>query len=437
MLVGITSCIVILSFVAYSKVYEDKKKSEKDPPAIDSSGPDKQHPVDNGDEEGDNMSKPMFEYNNRNLFRTIINMADQRATRWMSFQVSGAQSMIGQVGGKSIRVQKRPILILDTFVMKPVNQDHRGVREIAFYEAIQAATKRSGFKTYCSLFGPRVLKPPSIDGTVAREETDDTQPCCDEAKSEIETKLLHRLELFTARYFGTVEYDEKKLSLEEQSGPFGIKSNSYLLLHNITTHFSKPCVLDIKMGTKTFEPDAPEEKKFREQNKYSSQIDFGFRMIAMRIYDPSNAQAGGDGYVYFPKQFGRSLGTRESVKEALLIFLGGGDLPKHIRAKRSTAIQRILSRLKMIKGWFKDNKVFAFYGSSILIIYEGDTVPNEADGVELDMARAKMIDFGRIRRQPGGDLGYLKGLRTLIILLEEILKESFLETSKYIRTQRF
>jgi hypothetical protein len=46
--------------------------------------------------------------------------------------------------------------------------------------------------------------------------------------------------------------------------------------------------------------------------------------------------------------------------------------------------------------------------------------------VGLDIARAEMIDFGRVRRHDGGDPGYLKGLTTLIDLLEEILKGSFL-----------
>lgn len=37
-----------------------------------------------------------------------------------------------------------------------------------------------------------------------------------------------------------------------------------------------------------------------------------------------------------------------------------------------------------------------------------------------------MIDFGRTRRNnAGADVGYLKGLKTLISILEELLRESF------------
>ena len=400
----------------------DSKKSEEDAIETTESSDDSV--------EGGISSKPMFDHKNSELARTIVDMADQRAKRWMSFQVTGAHCMVGQVGGKSHN--KKPILILETFVMKPVNPDHRGIREISFYEAIQASSKRSGFKIYCDHFGPRI----------GGKESNDCEPCCDDSKVVNETKLLHRLEPFTPRYFGTIQYGQNSAHVNEKTMPQKdtggfTKPNSYILLNNITTNFSKPCVLDIKLGTETFEPDAPDEKKAYELKKYPPQSDFGFRLTAMRIYEPTNPKAGECGYVYYPKQYGRTLETRESMKQALVLFLGGANLPKEIRANRSSAIQRILQRLKLIKGWFCDNNSFQFCGSSILIVYEGDTVCKEVDGIHLDMGRAKMIDFGRVRRNPEGDTGYLRGVTTLIILLEEILRESFLETSKYIRTKRY
>mmetsp|Transcript_13022 Transcript_13022/g.27558 ORF Transcript_13022/g.27558 Transcript_13022/m.27558 type:complete len:444 (-) Transcript_13022:3223-4554(-) len=433
-LIGLSSGIAIIFFLGYSKWNEETKesgkKSEKNASETYCCG-DGSVSVIKANRKGTNASKPMFEYTSQELTKAVVDMADQRAKKWMSFRVSGAHCMVGQVGGKSYH--KKPILILETFVMKPVRLDHRGIREIAFYEAIQSSSKRSGFQRYCSLFGPRICD----------ENTEGSEFYCEKSQVEMETKLLHRLEPFTAPYFGTVEYNKNKsLDIEELPAgvdpePFNIKLNSYILLNNVTKNFSKPCVLDIKMGIKTFEPDASPEKKSYELGKYSPQSDFGFRFTAIRMYDPSNAEAGEDGYVYYPKQYGRSLVTRESVKDALLAFLGGANLPKDVRANRSAAIQRILSRLKMIKGWFRDNQSFAFYGSSILVVYEGETEKNDIDGVELDMARAKMIDFGRVRRQPNGDLGYLKGLTKLVNLFEEILRESFLETSKYIRTKRY
>ena len=378
-------------------------------------------------------STPVFQYDNQDLTETVLDMAIQRAKRWMSFRVSNADHMVGQVGGRSS--DKRPVLIIEpNFLLKPVNLDHRGIREVAFYEAIRASVtkKHSGFDTYCRLFGPRDMIPLSpkdvfsswVQGRRA-ESSSRLQQCCDKARVKAETKLLHRLELFTCEYYGMVEYVPDVSSAEAEVGPYGTNYNSHLLLHNLTTHFSKPCVLDLKMGTDTFEPDAPIEKKLREKAKYPAQTEFGFRLVAMRIYNPADVTADKGGYVYYPKSFGRSLERRDAVKRGLRSFFGGSDLPKNVQVYRSGAIKKILHKLKLIRSWFRDNYIFSFTASSILLIYEGNTVTNEVDGVQPDMATAKMIDFGRVRRQRGGDQGYLKGLNNLIEIVEEILKESF------------
>ena len=288
--IGISSCIAIISLVAYT-VNTCKGKagneSEKNSRAIENSSSNDQEEVNN--KRGGNDS-PMFEYSNQKLTKAVLEMASQRATRWMSFRVSDVHNMVGQVGGKSH--QKRPILIYENFVMKPPNLDHRGVREIAFYEAIQATharNKRGGYHTYRSFFG----SPRDNNASLSYPE-----PFCDKTKVENETKLLHRLELFTPKYFGTVKHDDGSSSSVVEAGPFGIDSKTYILLNNLTSHFSKPCVLDLKIGTHTYEPDAPEEKKMREITKYPQQVQFGFRMVAMRIYEPSNVKAVEEGYVY-------------------------------------------------------------------------------------------------------------------------------------------
>ncbi|KAL3922973.1 MAG: hypothetical protein SGILL_001921 [Bacillariaceae sp.] len=383
----------------------------------------------------------MFEYDNQHLTDIVLDMAANRAKRWMSFRVTGCSKMIGQVGGKSH--QKRPLLTLEpNFVLKPVNMDHRGIREVAFYEAIQASSSKSQRETYCRLFGPRDLEPLSSKDLFSSwrgrfRKTPEDHACCDESRLENEIKLLHRLELFVPEYFGMAEYipDESKQAEDVDVCPFGTNYNSHLVFHNLTVAFSKACVLDLKIGTETFEVDAPQSKKDRERAKYPAQKDFGFRLVAMRIYDAHRPEEKTDGYVYYPKEYGRSLETRESVKYALLNFFGGESfMPKETRTIRANAIKKTLTQLKLIKKWFKDNDSFSFSASSILLVYEGDTESTEAQGVQPDLATAKMIDFGRVRRRKGGDPGYLQGVRNLINILEEILRESFwTQEYSYIR----
>jgi hypothetical protein len=377
-------------------------------------------------------SKPMLDFADIQLTQTVLKLATDRAKRWMSFQVSDCGKMIGQVGGKS--VQKRPLLTLEpNFVLKPVNLDHRGIREIAFYEAIEAAFTKNrqanNEDTYGKLFGPKYSKPLSIHNRLLswlNGRSRNLEDCCLESSVESEIKLLRRLELFTPEYFGVVEC-ATELSTNEQvpTCSYGTNYNSHILLHNLTSHFSKPCVLDLKMGTETYEPDAPDDKKRRERTKYPQQVEFGFRLVAMRLFNPSDTLADIDGYIYFPKKFGQSLESRDRVKDGLRLFFGGGDLPLIVRASRAEAIKRILTQLKLIKKWFKDNNVFTFTASSILLVYEGNTETDEENGMQPDLATVKMIDFGRVRRRAGRDQGYLHGVRTLILILEEILCESF------------
>jgi hypothetical protein len=187
-------------------------------------------------------------------------------------------------------------------------------------------------------------------------------------------------------------------------------------------NFSDPCVIDIKVGMQSYEPDATEEKRLREFRKYPPQSEFGFRIVGMRIYDPSHIGACDNGFVFYDKEFGRSLATREELKEAFVSYFGAGTgtTPGSTRSVvRFSSISNILAHLRSIQQWFLENKSFCFCASSLLVVYEGNAEASQ----NPDLVKVKMIDFGRVRRQAGGDRGYLRGLNTLIKLFEEILEE--------------
>jgi len=52
----------------------------------------------------------------------------------------------------------------------------------------------------------------------------------------------------------------------------------YLGLADLTSVCVKPCAIDIKMGTQTYEPGADAMKKRREINKCPHQAEVGFRI---------------------------------------------------------------------------------------------------------------------------------------------------------------
>ncbi len=186
------------------------------------------------------------------------------------------------------------------------------------------------------------------------------------------------------------------------------------MLQNLTAPFSQPNIIDIKMGTRTFEPTAPLSKQTSEAAKYPQQVEFGFRIVGMGVHSDDGK------YKYWDKSFGIGLKTRDDVTRALATFFLCDE------AARGTTNCRVLSRvvdqLTQIHDWFeKENSSLSFYASSILIAYEGschdDNVITHQTSNEPVV---KMIDFAHVCRQTGADEGYLKGIRNLLEILDAI-----------------
>mmetsp|Transcript_11508 Transcript_11508/g.24366 ORF Transcript_11508/g.24366 Transcript_11508/m.24366 type:complete len:572 (+) Transcript_11508:61-1776(+) len=338
-------------------------------------------------------------------------------------------------------------------VKKPNEEDmtkiYRGLREIAFYEALQFASLLPS------------LNPSSPEGMSAKEfgilqkcrhpcvgyhpDSGSNTTNSTHAQDSIKTKWakswqnlanemesLKELAKFISPYHGFIDlnyFDEENAN----SPPSFNSSNNnqpqypkivspYLLLRNLIKPYTHPNVIDIKMGTQTYEPSAPKSKRIRESDKYPSQSEIGFRIVGMRVYDPSCGSE--DGYRYWNKSFGVSLTKREEVLDALMVFFNckrnGGDV-----SYAKLILVEMVSELKKIKAWFEMNTTLAFYASSILMVYEGS---NEALSSELKKGECedpilKMIDFAHVCRQEGGDGGYLKGISNLLAMLEEVLEK--------------
>ena len=165
----------------------------------------------------------------------------------------------------------------------------------------------------------------------------------------------------------------------------------------------------------------------------------------MRFYDPTHADADIKGYRYYKKSYGRSLTTRNELMEAFQLFFSSGcgvsetingvdtiEMSSSSPSKQSSSsslltssrirrrtISNILVQLRPIRRWFEENKSLRFYASSLLFIYEGDVTnsPNP------DMTTVKMIDFGRVRREAGGDQGYITGLNNVKNIFADLLKD--------------
>lgn len=349
-----------------------------------------------------------------------------------------ATPLVGQLGGRS--THKRPVLSLATeYVLKPLTVDHRGIREVAFYEALEVAQNR-GNQAYAQFLAGKdepknafrkswemvdtvalALAMLLNDSSVQKSE-EDLREAWKAVKKEVDA--LHRLNKFVPRYYGVIGQRGVSASMD---AAYGITEDAYLLIQGLTLTYSKPCVMDLKMGTQTYEPDAGDEKIRRESGKYTMQKVFGFRIIGLRLYDPFHKDADEKGFRLFGKQFGRSLHERDDVVGALRMFFSSGCKPlsenggsrtgNQLEQVRIRALSDVLLQLRALRRWFDDNKSLQFRASSLLIIYEGD--PDRGNG---DVTLVKMIDFGHVRRAAGGDSGYIAGVRSLQHMLTDILE---------------
>jgi len=345
---------------------------------------------------------PMIDSSDATVCQSILASALRRVPNLLGTQ--HPTIMTGQVGGISLK--KRPILQLaPDYILKPMQSGNRGIREVAFYEANLVASvdaKNQGSSgrrsTLESLIGTWMSKRLLHENIVADSENY-------EHHKLREQLLLARLVPFIPSYYGVLEYSP------EQHDQKDTPTYPYVVLQDLTSRFSKPCVMDIKVGTETYEPDAPLEKQRREASKYPPQTVLGLRIVDMRIHDPHHPDGDALGFRMFGKALGRSLLTRSSVLEALRLFF----------SRRNSILQlhRLVAKLKSLSTWFEDNDRLSFYASSILFVYEGDRQANNVEHVEL-----KMIDFGHVRRSSCGDKGYKIGLTTLLSLVEELLLDA-------------
>jgi len=226
-----------------------------------------------------------------------------------------------------------------------------------------------------------------------------------------------------------------------------------------------PCVIDIKMGTQTFEPTASAEKKGRELTKYAFQKEVGFRITGFKTFtfsDSGNSASTGTvaspasvpgEYKTVEKKYGRSLHP-DDVQDALASFFNNG------RCIRRDVIAVVIAKLDALLRWFTCQVNYHFYCSSILIVFEAsectglwhkydcDAQANSSIDTNMEahaaparstmndhrdwsskpmsaseLAEVKMIDFAHTLSNTDKvvDEGYVHGLRTLIAHLQSLL----------------
>eukprot|EP00055_Hartaetosiga_balthica_P006799 m.22210 g.22210 ORF g.22210 m.22210 type:complete len:372 (-) comp5434_c0_seq1:165-1280(-) len=307
-----------------------------------------------------------------------------------------------QVGGHSpcARLKDNP-----NVVCKP-----SGDRELAFYQQHLPPVLKEFLPEFFGVKLVRIHAQPkqSMDDSLGIDECALSSP----KKNEVEQALIKHDENAN----GDCSWFEHCLERHLVKG--NLKNTECILLENLTLHMNKPCIMDLKMGTRTYKDDASDKKRIRaiQKAEETTTSSLGLRVCGLKLFNCDTNM-----YTFEDKYKGREL-TPETIKDTFHRFLQSNSNA----SSRKFIVDKMLSRIDELRAVIASLHRFRFYSSSLLLMF--DASPSDPEHVHADL---RMIDFANtFCYVDGGDAlpgdldiskpdeGYLFGLDSLVTLLQ-------------------
>ena len=135
------------------------------------------------------------------------------------------------------------------------------------------------------------------------------------------------------------------------------------MLEDLTYAYAKPCILDLKVGTRQHADGEPPSKIASKTARclHTTSAQLGLRLCGMQVYHPQQ-----DLYLFRDKYYGRALDAG-GFEQALHDFFHDGErlVDEVVRA----FVVRMEKMRRAVLQWTRGRR---FYSSSLLLVYEGD-----------------------------------------------------------------
>jgi len=208
----------------------------------------------------------------------------------------------------------------------------------------------------------------------------------------------------TSKYYSEMQL--LKPYMPQFHGIVELDGKPWIKMQNLCANLTNVSFIDIKMGSQTYSPEDPPSKIANQQQraKETTSFEYGFRITGVTIRDEH-------GTITFKIQKEFSGISIKDAKEILVKFLSCNGA----KAPNKEAVLHYIEKIREILKLWENNISRMLIASSLFFVLSN--TDNAYYLRIIDFAHAFPLEEGK------KDFGFIKGLKSLIQILEEIAEK--------------